>query len=233
MTSMPELVAILHSFVGLAAVLVGFATYLGPHTNMTAAEKNLHTAEVFIGVCIGSITFTGSVIAFLKLRGSISGKPLMLPGRHLINIIMLLVTIGLGVAFFMSPDAADRTMAAADRDGRDRHSRRSFHHGDRRCGHAGRRLDAQQLFRLGGVGGGLYARRTICSSSPVRSSDHRGAILSYIMCRGMNRSFVSVMLGGFGTESGTAAAASSATRRAKCVRSTRRPRRRCCSSRRR
>ena len=105
MTSMPELVAILHSFVGLAAVLVGFATYLGPHTNMTAAEMNIHTAEVFIGVCIGSITFTGSVIAFLKLRGSISGKPLMLPGRHLINIIMLLVTIGLGGAFFMSPDA--------------------------------------------------------------------------------------------------------------------------------
>src|SRR5687768_12744292 len=111
MTSMPELVAILHSFVGLAAVLVGFATYLGPHAQMAAAEKNLHTAEVFIGVCIGSVTFTGSVIAFLKLRGSISGKPLMLPGRHMINIIMLLVTIGLGVAFFMSPNAetgADR-----------------------------------------------------------------------------------------------------------------------------
>src|SRR5688500_10024916 len=70
MTSMPELVAILHSFVGLAAVLVGFATYLGPHGNMTAAEKNLHLGEIFIGVCIGSVTFTGSVIAFLKLRGS-------------------------------------------------------------------------------------------------------------------------------------------------------------------
>ena len=104
MTSMPELVAILHSFVGLAAVLVGFATYLGPHANMNAAEKNLHTAEIFIGVCIGSITFTGSVIAFLKLRGSISGKPLMLPARHMINIVMLLITIGLGVAFFWSPN---------------------------------------------------------------------------------------------------------------------------------
>src|SRR5688572_122378 len=104
MTSMPELVAILHSFVGLAAVLVGFATYLGPHTNMTAAEKNIHTAEVFIGVCIGSVTFTGSVIAFLKLRGSVSGKPLLLPARHIINLVMLLITIGLGVAFFMSPN---------------------------------------------------------------------------------------------------------------------------------
>src|SRR5688500_2651950 len=79
MTSMPELVAILHSFVGLAAVLVGFATYLGPHKTMTAAELNLHNVEIFIGVCIGSITFTGSVIAFLKLRGSIGGKPFLLP----------------------------------------------------------------------------------------------------------------------------------------------------------
>src|SRR6476620_10263663 len=105
MTSMPQLVAALHSFVGMAAVLVGYATYLGPHEAMTTAEKNIHLVEIFIGVCIGSVTFTGSVIAFLKLQGTISGKPLMLPGRHLINIIMLLATIGLGVAFFMSPTA--------------------------------------------------------------------------------------------------------------------------------
>ncbi|MEQ1924056.1 MAG: NAD(P)(+) transhydrogenase (Re/Si-specific) subunit beta, partial [Pyrinomonadaceae bacterium] len=104
MTSMPELVAILHSFVGLAAVLVGFATYLGPHKEMTAAEHGLHAVEIFIGVCIGSITFTGSVIAFLKLRGSIGGKPMLLPGRHLINLIMLIATIALGIAFFISPD---------------------------------------------------------------------------------------------------------------------------------
>src|SRR5256714_11593906 len=105
MTSMPELVAMLHSFVGLAAVLVGLATYLDPNAPKgTSGEYSLHLGEIFIGVCIGSVTFAGSVIAFLKLRGSIGGKPFMLPGRHIINIVMLLVTIGLAVAFFMSPD---------------------------------------------------------------------------------------------------------------------------------
>ncbi len=81
MTSMPELVAMLHSFVGLAAVLVGFATYLGPHKAMSSGEHTLHLVEIFLGVIIGSVTFTGSVIAFLKLRGTIGGKPFMLPGR--------------------------------------------------------------------------------------------------------------------------------------------------------
>src|SRR5258706_8851878 len=107
MTSMPQLVAALHSFVGMAAVLVGFATYLGPQEKMSAGEMNLHLGEIFIGICIGSITFTGSVIAFLKLQGTIGGKPLMIPGRHIINIVMLLVTIGLGIAFFMSPGTGD------------------------------------------------------------------------------------------------------------------------------
>src|SRR6187551_2539107 len=81
MTSMPQLVAMLHSFVGMAAVLVGIATYLGPHETMTSGENTLHLIEIFIGVCIGAITFTGSVIAFLKLQGTISAKPLMIPGR--------------------------------------------------------------------------------------------------------------------------------------------------------
>src|SRR4051812_34982895 len=103
MTSMPQLVAMLHSFVGLAAVLVGFATYLGPHEPMSTGENHLHLAEIFLGVCIGSITFTGSVIAYLKLQGTVGGKPLLLPGRHLINILMLIITIGLGVWFFISP----------------------------------------------------------------------------------------------------------------------------------
>src|SRR6476620_6966719 len=104
MTSMPELVAMLHSFVGLAAVLVGIATYLDPNApKTTGGEHSLHLGEIFVGVCIGSVTFTGSVIAFLKLRGTIGGKPFMLPGRHMINLVLLLITIGLGVAFFMSP----------------------------------------------------------------------------------------------------------------------------------
>src|SRR5580765_7411976 len=103
MTSMPQLVAILHSFVGLAAVLVGLATYLGPQVEMTSAEHGLHLVEIFVGVCIGSITFTGSVIAFLKLQGTIGGRPLLIPGRHIINILLLVATIVLGVMFFRAP----------------------------------------------------------------------------------------------------------------------------------
>jgi NAD(P) transhydrogenase subunit beta len=104
MTAMPQLVAMLHSFVGLAAVLVGFATYLGPHEPMSLAETNIHLVEIFIGVCIGAVTFTGSVIAFLKLQGTISGRPLLLPGRHIINALMLIATIILGVLFVISPE---------------------------------------------------------------------------------------------------------------------------------
>jgi NAD(P) transhydrogenase subunit beta len=209
MTSMPELVAILHSFVGLAAVLVGFATYLGPHTNMTAAEKNLHTAEVFIGVCIGSVTFTGSVIAFLKLRGSISGKPLMLPGRHMINIIMLLVTIGLGVAFFMSPDAATGQwpllIATVLTGILGVHFIMAIGGADMPV--VVSMLNSYSGWAASAAGFMLSNDLLIITGALVGSS---GAILSYIMCRGMNRSFVSVMLGGFGTEGGTAATASSA-----------------------
>ncbi|HMQ05150.1 MAG TPA: NAD(P)(+) transhydrogenase (Re/Si-specific) subunit beta [Pyrinomonadaceae bacterium] len=208
MTSMPELVAILHSFVGLAAVLVGFATYLGPHGQMTAAEKNIHTAEVFIGVCIGSITFTGSVIAFLKLRGSISGKPLMLPARHMINIIMLLITIGLGVAFFMSPNEATGQwplLIATILTGI------LGVHFIMAIGGADMPVVVSMLNSYSGwaaaaAGFMLSNDLLIITGALVGSS---GAILSYIMCRGMNRSFISVMLGGFGTEGGAPAAAGS------------------------
>jgi NAD(P) transhydrogenase subunit beta len=204
MTSMPELVAILHSFVGLAAVLVGFATYLGPHGNMTAAEKNLHTAEIFIGVCIGSITFTGSVIAFLKLRGSLSGKPLILPGRHVINIIMLLATIGLGVAFFISPspDMGQWPLLIATV-----LTGILGVHFIMAIGGADMPVVVSMLNSYSGwaasaAGFMLSNDLLIITGALVGSS---GAILSYIMCKGMNRSFVSVMLGGFGTEGGTAA----------------------------
>src|SRR3954466_2508917 len=208
MTSMPELVAILHSFVGLAAVLVGFATYLGPHASMSPAEEHLHLGEIFIGVCIGSVTFTGSVIAFLKLRGSIGGKPFMLPGRHLINAVMLLVTIGLGVAFFMSPDT-----------------------------HSGQWplliativtgiLGVHFIMAIGGADMPVvvsmlnsYSGWAAAAAGFMLGNDlliitgalvcYSGAILSYIICRGMNRSFVSVILGGFGTESGASPAAGS------------------------
>ena len=209
MTSMPELVAILHSFVGLAAVLVAFATYLGPHGQMTAAEKNLHLGEIFVGVCIGSITFTGSVIAFLKLRGSLSGKPLMLPARHMINIVMLLVTIGLGVAFFMSPNEATGQwpllIATVLTGILGVHFIMAIGGADMPV--VVSMLNSYSGWAASAAGFMLSNDLLIITGALVGSS---GAILSYIMCKGMNRSFVSVMLGGFGTEGGTTAAAGSA-----------------------
>jgi H+-translocating NAD(P) transhydrogenase subunit beta len=209
MTSMPELVAILHSFVGLAAVLVGFATYLGPHPPMTAAEQNIHLVEIFIGVCIGSVTFTGSVIAFLKLKGSVSGKPLTLPGRHMINIIMLLITIGLGVAFFMSPDHATGQwpllIATVLTGILGIHFIMAIGGADMPV--VVSMLNSYSGWAASAAGFMLSNDLLIITGALVGSS---GAILSYIMCRGMNRSFVSVMLGGFGTEGGAPAAAGSA-----------------------
>ena len=200
MTSMPQLVAMLHSFVGLAAVLVGFATYLGPHETMTDAELHLHTAEIFIGVCIGSITFTGSIIAFLKLQGTIGGRPLMIPGRHLINLLMLGVTIVLGVLFFQAPgvDGQMALLAATILTGI------LGVHFVMAIGGADMPVVVSMLNSYSGwaaaaAGFMLGNDLLIITGALVGSS---GAILSYIMCQGMNRSFVSVMLGGFGTESG-------------------------------
>ncbi len=99
MTSMPELVAVLHSFVGLAAVLVGLSSYMAPLESLVGSEKLIHEIEIFLAVFIGSITFTGSIIAFGKLRGSISGKPLMLPARHALNLAMVVACVVFGVLF--------------------------------------------------------------------------------------------------------------------------------------
>ena len=203
MTSMPQLVAALHSFVGLAAVLVGFGTYLGPHEAMSTAELNIHLVEIFIGVCIGAVTFTGSVIAFLKLQGTISGKPLMIPGRHIFNLAMLIATIVLGVLFVMSPGetGAPYLLAATII---------TFilgAHFVMAIGGADMPVVVSMLNSYSGwaasaAGFMLSNDLLIITGALVGSS---GAILSYIMCRGMNRSFFNVMLGGFGTESGTAA----------------------------
>lgn len=208
MTSMPELVAMLHSFVGLAAVLVGFATYLGPQPQMTAGEHSLHLGEIFIGVCIGSITFTGSVIAFLKLRGSIGGKPFMIPGRHIINLAMLLVTIGLGVAFFMAPTPAigqwPLLIATILTGILGIHFIMAIGGADMPV--VVSMLNSYSGWAAAAAGFMLGNDLLIITGALVGSS---GAILSYIMCKGMNRSFVSVMLGGFGTEGGTVAASAS------------------------
>jgi H+-translocating NAD(P) transhydrogenase subunit beta len=204
MTAMPQLVAILHSFVGLAAVLVGFATYIGSHGHLAGIEATVHEIEIFIGVCIGSITFTGSVVAFLKLQALMSGKPLLIPGRHIINALIGIATIALGVWFVGQPGTAGLTplfLAAlitavlgvnfvAAIGGADMPVVVSM-------------LNSYSGWAAAAAGFMLSNDLLIITGALVGSS---GAILSYIMCRGMNRSFISVILGGFGTESGTPAA---------------------------
>src|SRR6185295_8086327 len=105
MTAMPELVAVLHSFVGLAAVLVGFATYLGP-ASLAGVEATIHEIEIFLGVFVGMVTFTGSIVAYGKLRGSISGKSLMLPARHWLNLGLLALCVWLAMSFVGAPGQA-------------------------------------------------------------------------------------------------------------------------------
>ena len=205
MTAMPQLVAILHSFVGAAAVLVGFATYLGNH-QIAEGEALIHSIEIFLGACIGAITFTGSVIAFGKLQGAITGKPLLLPGRHLINLLLLLATFALGVWFARAPGVEGQTalLAATILTG-------IFGvHFVLAIGGADMPVVVSMLNSYSGwaaaaAGFMLSNDLLIITGALVGSS---GAILSYIMCRGMNRSFLNVMLGGFGTESGASPGAS-------------------------
>jgi NAD(P) transhydrogenase subunit beta len=207
MTSMPQLVAILHSFVGLAAVLVGFGTYLG-EAAVPANELLIHHIEIFIGVCIGAVTFTGSIIAFAKLQGTMSGKPLLLPGRHIINLLMLVVTIALGVLFVMAPGTTGQyylLIATIVTFVLGLHFVMAIGGADMPV--VVSMLNSYSGWAASAAGFMLSNDLLIITGALVGSS---GAILSYIMCRGMNRSFVSVMLGGFGTESGTTAAAGSA-----------------------
>jgi NAD(P) transhydrogenase subunit beta len=202
MTAMPQLVAILHSFVGLAAVLVGFATYRGAHS-VEAGGEFIHLLEIFIGVCIGAITFTGSVIAFAKLQGTIGGKPFIVPFRHYINLAMVIVTVVLGYYFMTAPNQTGEwaLLAATVITGI------LGIHFIMAIGGADMPVVVSMLNSYSGwaaaaAGFMLSNDLLIITGALVGSS---GAILSYIMCRGMNRSFISVILGGFGTEGGTVA----------------------------
>jgi NAD(P) transhydrogenase subunit beta len=104
MTQMPELVALMHSLVGLAACLVGFASYVDTSVAYTGAEKVIHEVEIYVGILIGAVTFSGSIVAFGKLSGKIGGKPLLLPARHMLNLLALLVVIWYGREFVLAPD---------------------------------------------------------------------------------------------------------------------------------
>jgi NAD(P) transhydrogenase subunit beta len=201
MTAMPELVAILHSFVGLAAVLVGISSFLTPGVEPEPSEHLIHRVELYIGVFVGAITFTGSIFAFLKLRGSISGKPLMLPGRHIMNLVALVICLVLGVLFVgaenhdgMTPLLVMTVIAAI----LGIHMVAAIGGGDMPV--VVSMLNSYSGWAAAAAGFLLKNDLLIITGALVGSS---GAILSYIMCRAMNRSFISVILGGFGSGTGS------------------------------
>ena len=208
MTQMPELVALMHSLVGLAAVLVGFANYIDPAASagFKGAEKTIHQIEIYIGVLIGAVTFSGSIIAFGKLSAKISGRPMLLPGRHWINLLGLLVVIWCGAQFISSQSIAQGVtplfvMTAI--------ALLFGIHMVMAIGGADMPVVVSMLNSYSGwaaaaTGFMLGNDLLIVTGALVGSS---GAILSYIMCRAMNRNFVSVIAGGFGTEGGAPAAA--------------------------
>jgi len=212
MTQMPELVAILHSLVGLAAVLVGYANFLSISMSHSAdfigVEKTIHDVETYIGILIGALTFSGSVVAYLKLSGKWGGKPLLLPGRHWFNLSLLILAIYFGFQFVseaadgagLLPLAAMTIIAllfgihmVAAIGGADMPVVVSM-------------LNSYSGWAAAALGFMLSNDLLIVVGALVGSS---GAILSYIMCRAMNRNFISVIAGGFG--SGSKTSSSSAT----------------------
>ncbi len=207
MTAMPQLVAILHSFVGLAAVLVGFGSFLDPATKFEGAEKVVHDVEVFLGVLIGAVTFTGSVAAFGKLQGILNSRPLMLPGRHLINLAIGLACIWLGVLFVGADSPVSSLWPLLIMTGL------AFVFGLHMVLAIGgadmpvviSMLNSYSGWAAAATGFMLANDLLIVTGALVGSS---GAILSYIMCRAMNRRFLSVILGGFGGETSTSGGAS-------------------------
>jgi NAD(P) transhydrogenase subunit beta len=211
MTQMPELVALMHSLVGLAAVLIGYANYIDPAAtaHFQGAEKTIHELEIYIGVLIGAVTFSGSLIAFGKLSARITGKPVLIPARHWINlagllvviysgswfidtqsvaegmmplVIMTLIALAFGVHMVMAIGGADMPVVVS-------------------------MLNSYSGWAAAATGFMLNNDLLIVTGALVGSS---GAILSYIMCRAMNRNFISVIAGGFGTGGGAPAAAAGA-----------------------
>ncbi|MBO68479.1 MAG: NAD(P) transhydrogenase subunit beta [Acidiferrobacteraceae bacterium] len=198
MTSMPQLVAILHSLVGLAAVLIGFANYLDPGTNHHGVERIIHNSEVFIGVLIGAVTFTGSVAAFGKLQAILSSKPMMIPGRHFVNGGIGVACIVLGFYFV---EAANSNLGVPFLIAMTILAMLFGLHMVLAIGGADMPVVISMLNSYSGwaaaaTGFMLANDLLIITGALVGSS---GAILSYIMCRAMNRRFLAVILGGFGT----------------------------------
>ncbi|MBN9625211.1 MAG: NAD(P) transhydrogenase subunit beta [Acidovorax sp. SCN 65-28] len=204
MTQMPELVALMHSLVGLAACLVGFASYVDTSIQLQGAEKIIHEVEIYVGILIGAVTFSGSLIAFGKLNGKIGGKPLLLPGRHWLNLVALLVVIWFGREFLraetveqgMVPLMVMTVIALL-----------FGIHMVMAIGGADMPVVVSMLNSYSGwaaaaTGFMLSNDLLIVTGALVGSS---GAILSYIMCNAMNRNFISVIAGGFGSGAGAPA----------------------------
>ena len=198
MTQMPELVALMHSLVGLAACLVGFASYVDTSTPLQGAEQLIHEVEIYVGILIGAVTFSGSLIAFGKLNGRIGGKPLLLPARHWLNLAALLLVIGFGREFLGAETIAQGMLplvvmtAIALLFGI---------HMVMAIGGADMPVVVSMLNSYSGwaaaaTGFMLGNDLLIVTGALVGSS---GAILSYIMCQAMNRNFLSVIAGGFGS----------------------------------
>ncbi|MGV3345723.1 Re/Si-specific NAD(P)(+) transhydrogenase subunit beta [Enterobacteriaceae bacterium LUAb1] len=200
MTEMPELVAILHSFVGLAAMLVGFNSYIAHGEGLTSVMERIHLTEVFLGIFIGAVTFTGSVVAFGKLRGKISSRPLMLPHRHKLNLLALVISFLLLLGFIRTESVTLQVLTllvmtlialafgwhlVASIGGADMPVVVSM-------------LNSYSGWAAAAAGFMLSNDLLIVTGALVGSS---GAILSYIMCQAMNRSFISVIAGGFGSDS--------------------------------
>ena len=203
MTEMPELVAILHSLVGLAAVLVGFANFMDPErlSHYHGVELTIHDVETYLGILIGAVTLSGSVIAFGKLSGKIGGNPMLLPARHFLNLILLLVSIWLCKEFVDQSAAGGGTMPLLIMTGI---ALLFGIHMVMAIGGADMPVVVSMLNSYSGwaasaTGFMLDNDLLIVTGALVGSS---GAILSYIMCRAMNRKFLAVIAGGFGTTSG-------------------------------
>ena len=204
MTAMPELVAILHSLVGLAAVLVGFCNYLDTGHPLTGVEKTIHEVEIYLGVLIGAVTFTGSVIAFGKLSARIGSKPLTLPARHWLNLGLGIICVWLGFVFVGAENPNVGLIALIIM------TLIAFLYGVHMVMAIGgadmpvviSMLNSYSGWAAAATGFMLSNDLLIVTGALVGSS---GAILSYIMCRAMNRQFLAVIGGGFGTGGGTTA----------------------------
>ena len=203
MTQMPELVALMHSMVGLAACLVGYANYIDPMAalNLSSAEKGIHEIEVYLGILIGAVTFSGSLIAFGKLAGKIGGKPLLLPGRHFMNLTGLLVVIAFGWQFLhaesISAGMIGLTVMTVIALLFGVHMVMAIGGADMPV--VVSMLNSYSGWAAAATGFMLNNDLLIVTGALVGSS---GAILSYIMCRAMNRNFISVIAGGFGSGGG-------------------------------